>query len=476
MTDSRTRRLSDVSELLGNWRADGGPLAARLAQAIEDAVRRNELAEGTALPPERRLADALDLGRSTVVRALELLAERGVVRRVQGSGTFIATPPPERVPDRLPPPLRTYYRAAGALAAPNLAAAVFPSARDLPADALTFGPADLPTTDDPASGYTIPGLPSTRRAVAASLTATGLPTDPDSVIMTTGATQALSLVFDLMLTSEDIVVVDTPTYPTTLDMLRRHGVRIVSARTGTGPVDTSALTRTALRTAAKMVVVISTCNPATGSTLSEADRAPLLELAQHGIVVVDDHTLADYHRGEPPRPLAAVHDHRNIITVGSYNKLYWGGLRVGWLRSHRAMTESLTWVKAKTDFGGSVPSQALLRKLLPHHASIAAMRRRQVYERALDVRRFLSDQMPDWTVEGADQGPSLWIRLPVRDTADFVSHAYRRDICVGYGGTYRSDGGRSSHIRLTLTADPDVITAGLAELRTAWRAFGSRRR
>nr|WSY48848.1 PLP-dependent aminotransferase family protein [Streptomyces sp. NBC_00886] len=464
-----------MSELLGNWRAGGGPLAARLACAIEDAVRRNELAGGVALPSERRLAAMLDLSRSTVIRAFELLTERGTVRRIQGSGTFIADLPPERIPDQLPPPLRTYYRA-GSLVTPNLAAAVFPSARDLPLDALTFGVMDLPATDDSASGYAIPGLPSTRRAVAESLTATRFPTDPDSIIMTTGATQALSLVFDLMLTSEDVVVVDTPTYPTTLDMLRRRGVRIASARTSTGTVDTSALARTALRLKAKMVVVISTCNPATGATLPEANRAPLVELAHNGIMIVDDHTLADYHRGEPPHPLAALHDHRNIITVGSYNKLYWGGLRLGWLRSHSAMTESLTWVKAKTDFGNSVPSQALLRKLLPHHASIAAMRRRQVHERAIDVRSSLSDHLPDWSVEGTAQGPSMWIRLPLRDTAEFVSFAYRRNVSVGYGGTYRSDGGRSSHIRLTLTSDPDVIAAGLVDLRTAWQAFGSQRR
>ncbi|MFG1710966.1 PLP-dependent aminotransferase family protein [Nonomuraea sp. M3C6] len=475
MSDSRTIHISDIPALLGNWRAGSGALTVRLARAIEDAVHRGELTENSLLPPERRLADALDLSRSTVVRTLDLLTERGIVRRVQGSGTFVAAPPSKRVAALLPPPLRAYYQAR-ALAAPNFAAAVFPSAQDLPRDALAFGESDLSTIDDPASGYAIPGLPSTRRAVAEALTALRFPTSPDSIIMTTGATQALSIAFDLILRSDDVVVVDAPTYPTTLDMLRRHGVRIVSTRSDAGVVDTSTLARTALRLQAKMVVVISTCNPATGTTIPDTDRVPLVRLAEKGIVVVDDQTLADYHRGTPARPLAVLHDHRNIITVGSYNKVYWGGLRVGWLRCHEAMTESLTWVKAKTDFGGSVPSQVLLRKLLPHHASITALRRRQVRERAASVRDFLAVHLPDWTVEGADQGPSMWIRLPLRDTADFVSYAYRRGISVGYGGMYRSDGGRSSHIRLALTSDLGLIAVGLADLQSAWNAFGPKRR
>lgn len=453
--------------MLGNWRSGSGPLSTRLARAIEDAAYRGELAEGWSLPSERSLADVLDLSRSTVVRAMDQLAEHGTVRRVQGAGTFIATPPQEKVFPAMPPPLRAYYKH-GATIAPSLAAAVFPTSDDLPQDALALGADDFAALGNSGSGYNIPGLPATRQAVADLLTGKSFPTRPDSVILTTGATQALSIVFDLLLRSGDVVVVDAPTYPTTLDLLRRAGVQIVAAKNTGGGVDTANLARTALRMRATMAVVITTCNVATGATINEASRAPLIELADKGVTVVDDLTLAEYHRNDPPQYLGALHDHRNIISVGSFNKIYWGGLRAGWIRCHDSMTESLTWMKAKSDFGSSVPTQLILRKLLAHHAEIATTRRAQVRSRARQARTFLTEYLPDWTIEGTNQGPSLWIRLPVRDSAEFVAFAYKRSISTGYGGSYRSDGRGSPYVRLTLTTDDHTFNTGLEGLHTAW--------
>lgn len=461
--------------LLGNWRSGSGPLATRLAQAIEEAAYRGELAKGWSLPSERSLADVLGLSRSTVVRAMEQLVEHGTVRRAQGAGTYIATPPQERVFAAIPPPLRAYYKH-GATIAPSLAAAVFPTSDDLPPAALTLDSADFATLGNSASGYNIPGLPTTRQAVADLLTGSRFPTSPDSVILTTGATQALSMVFDLLLRSGDVVVVDAPTYPTTVDLLRRAGVQIIAAKnTTSGGVDTANLAHTALKMRATMAVVITTCNVATGATINAAARAPLVELAQKGVIVVDDLTLADYHRNEPPPHLGALQDHRNIISVGSFNKIYWGGLRAGWIRCHDSMMESLTWMKAKSDFGNSVPTQLILRKLLAHHAEITSTRRAQVRARAWQARTFLAEHLPDWTIEGTNQGPSLWVRLPVRDSAEFVAFAYKRNISTGYGGSYRSDGRGSPHIRLTLTADDHTFNTGLDQLHTAWVEFSPNR-
>jgi len=138
--------------LLGNWRSGIGPLATRLARAIEDAAYRGELAEGWSLPSERSLADVLDLSRSTVVRAMDQLAEHGTVRRAQGAGTFIATPPQQRAVAAIPPPLRAYYKH-GATIAPSLAAAVFPTSDDLPQDALALNAEDFAALGNFGSGY-----------------------------------------------------------------------------------------------------------------------------------------------------------------------------------------------------------------------------------------------------------------------------------------------------------------------------------
>jgi DNA-binding transcriptional MocR family regulator len=478
LDSSRAIRQDELSALLGEWRNGAGPLAHRLADAIGSAIERGELLEGWALPSERNLATALDISRSTTARAMELLAQRGIVQQLHGAGTFVAARPGgvavEAIQAMLPRGLRGRYRL-GSGTDPGIAAATFPDAADLPSEALTLSADELlggyPDGAEPASGYAIAGLDVTRVAVAASLSANGLPTTPEALVVTTGATQALSLAFEMLLSPGDVVIVESPAYPTTLDLLRRLGVRIVPVRTGDGTVGGDALVRMARTTRAAMVVVMATCNVATGHSLAAPDRSMLVRLAQGGTVVVDDRTLADYHPDPAPTPVAAPAEHRNIITVGSFNKIYWGGLKTGWIRLHPSLVETLVRIKARTDAGTSVPSQILLTKLLAHHGQIVAHRRSQMDRRAHTASAFLHDELPEWHNESAGIGPSQWIRLPLRDTAEFVGFASAHGTTVGYGGMYRGDGRSSAHLRLTLTSSDEEIMAALRNLRDVWSDF-----
>ncbi|MEZ0109677.1 DNA-binding transcriptional MocR family regulator [Catenulispora sp. EB89] len=474
MDSSRAVSGHEMPALLGEWRNGAGSLAQRLADAIEGAVERGELLAGWALPSERNLAAVLDVSRSTTARGMELLAKRGIVRSVQGAGTFVVGRSGVAARTPLPRGLRGKYRL-GSGTGPGVAAATFPDVAGLPREALTLSVDDLlaaqPNGDGPGSGYAIAGLDVTRVAIAASLSGNGLPTKPEALVVTTGATQSLSLAFEMLLSAGDVVIVESPTYPTTLDLLRRVGARIVPVRTGDGTVGADALVRLARRTRATLAVVMATCNVATGRSLTDADRSTLVRLARDGVVVLDDRTLADYHPPPAPTPVAALAEHRNIVTVGSFNKIYWGGLKMGWIRLHPSLVETAVRIKSRTDAGSSVPSQILLAKLLPHHGPIAAHRRSEMKRRTHLATAFLHDELPDWRNEAAGIGPSQWIRLPLRDTAEFVGFAHAHGTTVGYGGIYRSDGRPSAHLRTTLTSGDEEILAALRNLREAWSAF-----
>lgn len=67
-----------------------GPLYRQLHRALRDAITDERLAQASALPPERDIADDLGVSRMTVRKALDALAEEGLVERRQGAGTFVA--------------------------------------------------------------------------------------------------------------------------------------------------------------------------------------------------------------------------------------------------------------------------------------------------------------------------------------------------------------------------------------------------
>ena len=93
-------QLDDLVAALGAWSSGHGPLYGRLAAAIRAAIERGDLPPGATLPPERRLAPRLSVGRGTVVAAYELLRQEHVVERRQGSGTRVVATGSGRVARR----------------------------------------------------------------------------------------------------------------------------------------------------------------------------------------------------------------------------------------------------------------------------------------------------------------------------------------------------------------------------------------
>ena len=90
--------------------------------------------------------------------------------------------------------------------------------------------------------------------------------------------------------------------------------------------------------------------------------------ARHpGAVFVDDITLAEIPLGDAPLPppLAALRpDLPNLVTIGSLSKLYWGGMRTGWVRADAGLIRRLAAAKAATDLGSAAFQQSITAALM----------------------------------------------------------------------------------------------------------------
>ena len=123
----------DLVPLIGDWSTAAGPLYSRLARAMQSAIEGGELVAGTRLPPERPLAEALGVSRTTVVLAYGKLREHGLLESRQGSGTWV----PRRAPHSHAAPRDERSRS-------FLVDSLARAASDAPADTITFMGACLP--------------------------------------------------------------------------------------------------------------------------------------------------------------------------------------------------------------------------------------------------------------------------------------------------------------------------------------------
>ncbi|MEV7236571.1 aminotransferase class I/II-fold pyridoxal phosphate-dependent enzyme [Streptomyces sp. NPDC051020] len=187
-----------------------GPLYQRLAGGLRDAVRRGEVGAGSKLPSERDLARLLGISRTTVIGAYRLLREEGLLESERGSGTRVVASGhgigPAVPAATMPSAKLTHEPAAGVV---DLSGSVVADTETLPR--LTAHTTDLRAlvTD---FGYQPLGLASLRAQIAARYTRLGLPTTADEVLVTSGAQQAISLLFTLFGRNAGLIVTENPSY------------------------------------------------------------------------------------------------------------------------------------------------------------------------------------------------------------------------------------------------------------------------
>jgi DNA-binding transcriptional MocR family regulator len=463
-----------LADLLGYWSAPDGSLYRLLAARIARLADTGGLPPGLRLPAERELAVALSVSRNTVAMAYQLLRDDGMAESRQGSGTRI-------VPHRTTP--AAVHRAnaffAGLLEESEIRA-------DLTLAIVDCAPQVEAALDDPASvltraerravtqssGSFSAGLPALRSAVAGVLaTRFAVPTGAAQVVVTTGAQQALDLLIRCEVRPGQAAVVEDPTFPGALDALQRAGARMIGL-----PGSNLDLLAHLLRTQRPaLVYLVPTHHNPTGRVLSRQDRERIVALAEANpdVTFIEDMALAELPLTDAPAPplLAAIApDQPNIVTVGSMSKLYWGGLRTGWIRASTGMTGMLAAAKAITDLGSPAFQQAIAAALIAgQHDSIVKWRCEWLRPRYQAARDGLARHLPHWTWTPPDGGLTIWARLPAdRDSGAFTQAALRHGVAVVPGRLLSVSGSSPSpYVRLSFTAPPQQLAVATAALARA---------
>ena len=119
----------------------------------------------------------------------------------------------------------------------------------------------------------------------------------------------------------------------------------------------------------RLLYLVPTFHNPSGTLLEGSDRRRLARaVAESNVTTVDDVTLADLDYGTPAPPhLAALEPDAPIITVGSISKVFWGGLRIGFIRAHPTVISHIAGVKAISDLGSNAPAQVSAVAMLEHY-------------------------------------------------------------------------------------------------------------
>jgi DNA-binding transcriptional MocR family regulator len=448
-------------------------LFRQLARAIAGAIERGVFGRGTRLPPERALAAAMVVSRGTAVAAYDVLVADGLVERRQGSGTYVLGAgvlglPPGREGSALVH--RLVELSAGPSTIIDLSISVLHDASAMPAVSLVSS--ELGAVH-PDTGYSPWGLTGLRERIATHVTDWGLPSHADEIVITTGAQQAISAAAACWLRPGDTVVVEDPTYPGAVAAFGQAGAQLRGVAVDRAGVQVDELAA-ALADRPALVYLQSTLHSPTGAVLSDTRRRKVAALITDARVpLLEDLALADLAWAPAPPPIASYCRDASVAVVGSLSKLFWGGLRLGWVRAPAPLAIRFANVKATQDLGSSAVSQVLAERLLrslddASGAQYVARLHTQLRSRYETLAAALRMRLPGWTWDPPSGGLSIWVKLPVANAETFAQTALRHGVAVATAAALSPSTLHGNRLRLSFSGPPDELEEGVNRLAAAW--------
>jgi DNA-binding transcriptional MocR family regulator len=466
MIDELAGRRLDVDLLtreLGNWRTSSasGPAYLGLADGLRMLIVDGRLPVGAQLPSERALADALRVSRTTVTAAYTQMRDDGYLNGRRGARSTTALPLTAAPAHPREP--TSVNLAAATLAAP--AAAVSQAFAEAAQEV-------IPYLHD--IGVELTGVPPLRAAIAERYCARGLPTDPDEIIVTTGALHAIGLILATYTQPGDRVLVEQPTYHGALSAMGTRGIRPVPVAMTQEGWELDAVDAAVRQLSPSLAYLIPDNHNPTGMTMPPAQRKRLAQIiAETRTRTIIDETITDMWLDEEmPAPFAASMTSRRdlLLTVGSMSKSCWGGLRIGWIRAERSTLTTIAALRPAIDMGTAIVEQLAAARLLGIADEFLPERRDLLRSRRALLLELLDEHLPDWQPNPGKGGLSLWVRLPAPMSSALSAAASRVGLEIPPGPRFGVDGTLERFIRVPYALPDEQLTEAVVLLARAWRS------
>ncbi|HKL55478.1 MAG: MocR-like pyridoxine biosynthesis transcription factor PdxR [Roseovarius sp.] len=464
-----------------------GTLQAKIQQMIAEGILSGRFRKGEKLPSSRKLARHLGVSRITVTLAYTELQASDYLEARDRSGYFVsqnAPEPPEfdaRAPGRdtidwsralgrrftggnTPEKPQDWSRYRYPFVFGQTDPSLFDHAnwrhcalqalgqKDFQALTTDYYDQDDPKLIEFILRHTLP-----RRGILAQ---------PDEILVTMGAQNALWLTAQVLLTQRRTAAIEEPCYHALRDILMQSRCYLASV-----DVDRDGLPPADLPRYADVIFTTPSHQAPTNATMPMARRKDLLEKAREmdALIVEDDYEFEISFLRSPLPALKSLDTDGRVIYVGSFSKSIFPGLRLGYLVGSRQFIRECRALRASVlrHPPGHIQRTAAYFLSLGHYDSLIRRmgqvfsRRRQVMEQAL------ADHGLGVEGRGVFGGSSIWMRAPDGvDTSVLDERLRARSVLIEPGQPFfRGPAAPRNYYRLAYSSIPsERIPDGIAIL------------
>ena len=408
-----------------------GTLQNQIQQLVAEAILSGRFRPGEKMPSSRKLAKQLGVSRITVTLAYtELLADDYLTSRGR-SGYFISpnAPQPPKFPitprqdtvDWSRAIAKRYSGGATLLKPDNWRDYKYP---------FIYGQADETLFD--RSNWRLCALQALGSKDYDSLTRDyfdqddpkliefilrhtlprrGITADPDEVLVTMGAQNALWLTAKVLLAPDKTAVLENPCYPSLRDILRGPGCHVQPV-----DVDNDGLPPNALPRDVDVVFTTPSHQCPTTATMPLPRRKALLQKASDDnfLIVEDDYEFEMSFLKSPSPALKSLDREGRVIYVGSFSKSLFPGLRLGYLVGSRDFIREARALRTTVlrHPPGHIQRTAAYFLSLGHYDALIRRMGQAFHERRQAMDKAIEATGLTVAGQGAFGGSSFWMRAP----------------------------------------------------------------
>ena len=307
------------------WKPDRAqlrkPIYLSLLEQLEEDIQSGRLLPGTKLPPQRELADYLDINFTTVTRAFDLARSKGLIYGVTGRGTFIAPHAAELVTIHEKPDRESFI--------PMGYIASFEQCNDVVADAARRVMEKEYFTEllDYRNWL---GRPSHKAAARRWLDGYGVHVDDDHISLVYGATNGLAAILPALFSPGDTIAVEEYTFSNFMELARIYHIGLEPVLCDENGMLPSDLERACRLHDIKGIYLMPSCsNPTTVCIPADRRRALSEVIRKYDLTVIEDDYTADLPSDALPTMFSLLPEQTCYLC--GVSKILCTGLRVSFL-------------------------------------------------------------------------------------------------------------------------------------------------
>ena len=296
---------------------------------------------------------------------------------------------------------------------------------------------------------------------------------PEEIVITSGSQQGLSLLAQIFLNKDDVILVESPTYLGAINAFKLCDPKFVEVPTdekGIIPEELEKILAEYGDRVRLMYVIPEFQNP-TGITWPMERRKAFMDIVnKYDFPVIEDDPYGELrYDGDVVPSLKSMDTKGNIIFLGSFSKIFMPGLRIAWMVADPVIIDKVVKLKQAVDLQSSSFAQRQASYFIDMFDLDAHVEKiKALYGKR---RTLMYDSMKEYFPEGVtftypEGGLFTWVTLPENmDAKEIMPKVLEKNVAYVPGGPFYPNGGNANHFRLNYSNMPeDRIVEGIKRL------------